>query len=219
MTGSLIGLAHRLSGFVVGYEGNVSCRLDDKRFLIKGSGRRLSCLSESDLVECEQGGTHYGDLRPSMEVEFHSHLLSLPGVNFVAHTHPTNTMKLLCTSEAETFADKRIFPDQVVFNGARSALVDYVHPGPELAAAIREGVSRFVLREGAIPQLILLRNHGIVTLGETAEQCLVATEICEKAAEILSGCRGTPTFLTDSQVHMIVGDDREAHRKKMTSQR
>lgn len=209
----IIRLAHSVCPFVTGYEGNVSCRADDQSFLIKGSGKRLSSLTPGDLVRCYFPGGHDGTLRPSMEEGMHRVLLSLPGVRFVAHTHPTNALKVLCsTGEARDFATKRLFPDQVVFNGPRSVLIDYKHPGAELA----ESVARLAddISTLGLPAIILLSNHGIVAIGETVDQCIVATEICEKSAEIFMGCSGTRSYLTDDQVEKLTIDEMEKHRKK-----
>jgi ribulose-5-phosphate 4-epimerase/fuculose-1-phosphate aldolase len=210
---SLVKLAHKLSPYVKGYEGNVSCRIGDKTFLIKASGKRMSCLREQDLVLCELTGGHQGTLIPSMEVEMHRALLSLPGVQYVAHTHPTNALKVLCSKfGAEEFAYRRMFPDQVVFNGPRSILVDNLHPGADLGNFIRDHIVSSSIP--VLPAILLLKNHGVVAVGHTADHCLIATEICEKSAEIYVGCKGKRSYLTDQQVERLVNDEMEKHRKK-----
>jgi ribulose-5-phosphate 4-epimerase/fuculose-1-phosphate aldolase len=216
VTSQLVRLAHQLSPFVTGYEGNVSCRLDDSRFLIKASGKRMSSLEDQDLVMCNLSGGYQGKVFPSMEVNMHRALLSLPGVRYIAHTHPTSVLKVLCSEhEAKTFASKRLFPDQVVFNGPYSILLDYLHPGTDLGQSISDLLVSNKLP--SLPLIILLKNHGVVIAGETADQCLVATEICEKSAEIYIGCLGKRSYLTGQQIQRIVHDEMEKHRKKTSS--
>ena len=37
-------------------------------------------------------------------------------------------------------------------------------------------------------KLILLQNHGIICPGSSIKECIVATKMCEKSAEIFVGC-------------------------------
>ena len=136
-------------------------------------------------------------------------------IEFIAHTHPINTLKILCSELVEEFANNRLFPDQVVFNGIKSCVVPYVAPGIELAIEINKSINIFNQFNKYFPKLILLKNHGIISLGSTAEECLVATEICEKAAEIFLGSKlsGSINFLTESDQLELEKDPNEIYRK------
>ena len=52
-----------------------------------------------------------------MEVGFHKFLLGFNDINYVSHTHPVNTLKILSSKQSHIFASHRLFPDQVIFNG------------------------------------------------------------------------------------------------------
>lgn len=215
----LIELAHSLAPFVVGTEGNVSQKLGNN-FYIKASGTELKTLSKTDLIKCSlKSGEQLTNFskKPSMETDFHHWLLQREDINFVAHTHPTNTLKLLCSVHAEELVRDRLFPDQVVFNGERSCLVEYAHPGPELKKAIEKKIIDFEIKYSSFPKLILLKNHGIICCGKTFKECLIATQICEKASEILMGTEflGVPSVLTQKQIEKISKDKKEIYRQKI----
>jgi rhamnose utilization protein RhaD (predicted bifunctional aldolase and dehydrogenase) len=53
--------------------------------------------------------------------------------------------------------------------------------------------------------VILLQNHGLIALGETAEHVQAATFMTVKSAHIFAGAAalGGPTFLTPAQVEAL----------------
>lgn len=212
----LLELAHSLDKFVVGMEGNVSQRIKND-FLIKASGCSLKKLSEQDLVLCNIEGKQIDNFkrRPSIETQFHSILFQNLDIEFIAHTHPINTLKILCSELAQEFADNRLFPDQVIFNGIKSCIVPYTNPGIELAIEINKSINIFNQSNKYFPKLILLKNHGIISLGSTTEECLIATEICEKAAEIFLGSKslGNTKFLAEFDKLKLEKDPNEIYRK------
>lgn len=210
----LIQLAISHSPYVVGYEGNVSARYTDKTFLVKASGKRMNSLVNDDLVECSWDSVSLDPkLRASMEAPFHSLILRKTESNFVAHTHPPHTMRILCRNLSSTFANYRFFPDQVVFNGMKSCLVNYYHPGEELCKAIEKEYDKFVEIYGTDPKIILLKNHGIITWGKTIDECLVKTEICEKSAMIFKEDHKNICFLGKDEIKRILDDEKEKFRQ------
>jgi ribulose-5-phosphate 4-epimerase/fuculose-1-phosphate aldolase len=214
----LLELAHSLDKFVIGGEGNVSCKLTDS-FMIKASGKSLRNLSEKDLVLCDMSGNKIdsSDLQPSIETGFHSWLLSQPGINYISHTHPVNTLQILCSDYIFDFATKRLFPDQVVFNGSESCIVGYAHPGDELLEKIKISTREYNNKLGVLPKLILLKNHGIICIGSTMEECLISTEMCEKSAEIFLGVKkiGDINCLSLFDIQKIESDKKEEYRKQL----
>ncbi|MEO6569019.1 MAG: class II aldolase/adducin family protein [Opitutaceae bacterium] len=221
-------------------EGNVSVRLSTETFLVKASGSNLATLSESGVSECR-----FTDLlpllkknnasdaavddalfasrvdsvakKPSVEAVFHAYLLTLPGVNFVGHSHPVAVNQLLCSKFARVFARRRIFPDEVVCCGPESVFVPYADPGLKLAQAIQRAVGAFIKRLARAPRMILLESHGMIALGLTPAAVLATTLMAVKAAEIFSGAAaiaGEPRFLTFDQVERIAGRPDEHYRQK-----
>ena len=215
----LLELAHAIQPFTICGEGNVSCR-EEGSLLIKASGTNLDGLGYDDLVRCGMNGKPYDDeeKKPSMEVSFHAWILNtFPQINFVAHTHPTNTNKILCSERIFSFAKRRLFPDQIVRNGARSCVVPYATPGKPLRKAIEESIFQFMGNEKYFPKLILLQNHGIIAAGTSSKDCIASTLMCEKSAEVYIGARamGSITYLTKEQIAEVDTSPDEKYRREI----
>lgn len=211
----LIELSKQISKYVVGFEGNISQKKDDF-FYIKASGKNLNNCIENDFVKYDFNLNQLNnfDEKGSMELEFHKILLDLNDVNFVCHTHPVNTLKILCNKNCEIFAKKRLFPDQVIFNGKISMIVPYVNPGKKLSESIQENLTKFINKNSELPKIILLENHGLITFGKTIQECVIKTEICEKAAEIFLGSfsSGNIQFLSKKDIKKLNKDVSEKYR-------
>ena len=216
---NILKLAHTLSPYTICGEGNVSGRDGDDSFWIKASGTSLDTLKKEDLVACHLNAVPFNAKdKPSMEVLFHAWIFdNYPEVNYVAHTHPTYTNQILCSEKAYSFAEKRLFPDQVVRNGRKSCLVPYATPGKELRDEIKKQIGYFVEEEDFFPKLILLENHGIITTGSTHTDCIASTLMCEKSAEIFIGARllGQIKYLTEEEIAAVDKCPNEAYRRKL----
>lgn len=211
----LIKLAHQLSSYVICAEGNVSAK-KEQNFFIKSSGTSLHNLTADNLSLCRMSDSAcLNDRIPSIEASFHAWLLQNTGINFVAHTHPVNVLKIVCGDGLSDFAEKRLFPDQVIFNGAKSCIIPYASPGIKLTEQIIIGVEKFLTEENYFPSVILLKNHGLICCGSTAESCLYSTMMCEKAAEIFIGSRACSSvqWLSDTHIQALLDDDKEKYRK------
>lgn len=240
----LLDLSHQLGReerkLAILGEGNTSARLTTETFAVKASGSNLATLSESGVSECHiqtlipllsaqsMTDTAIDEAlfsarvspemkKPSVEAIFHAYLLTLPGVNFVGHTHPIAVNAILCSSQARSFAKNRLFPDEIVCCGVESVFVPYTDPGLKLSQAIQAAVEEFIGRLERAPRVILLENHGMIALGATPEAVLAATLMAVKAAEIFLGAAalsGGPRFLTAEQVERIAGRPDEHYRQK-----
>jgi rhamnose utilization protein RhaD (predicted bifunctional aldolase and dehydrogenase) len=221
-------------------EGNTSARLSAETFVVKASGANLGTLNEAGTAVCRfdrllplldrkamtdaaidealfAARVDANARKPSVEAIFHAYLLTLPGVNFVGHTHPVTVNQLLCSKHARTFARRRLFPDEVVCCGVESVFVPYTDPGLKLAQTMRAAVIAHIKRVARPPRVILLENHGFIALGATPEAVLAATLMGAKAAEIFVGAAaagGTPRFLTSAQVVRIAGRPDEHYRQQ-----
>tara|TARA_R100001443_G_scaffold28971_1_gene42225 strand:- start:1205 stop:1885 length:681 start_codon:yes stop_codon:yes gene_type:complete len=214
-----------LSSFVVGPEGNISCRLPNGNFMIKASGSFMSSLTQETIVTCDIDGNMLPKqqghakkhataplTRPSMEVGFHSWLYKNTDCEVIAHTHPINVMKVLCGGLAEEFAKNRMFPDQVVFNGINYGVVPYATPGDELVSKM---INSFKSHK-TIPKVILLENHGLICCAKDFKEAVTMTEICDKAAEIfLEIQKYKPSYLSQDDISKILGHESEAYRKSL----
>jgi rhamnose utilization protein RhaD (predicted bifunctional aldolase and dehydrogenase) len=239
----LVELAHEIGReerqLAILGEGNVSAKLSESQFAVKASGCALATLTEKDVTVCDTaqvlaileareatdeqieqrllaGRTDAQARKPSLEAMFHAWLLSLPGVEFVAHCHPLAANQVLCSARASEWADHRMFPDEIVYCGAKSVLVPYTDPGLPLAREIAKRTRKFQETTGEVPRLILLQNHGIIAIGATTQTVLACTMMANKAAGIFAGAAaiGGPTFLSPKEVRRIATRRDELHRRK-----
>jgi len=232
-------LASPLQPLAILGEGNSSVRLDAGSFLVKASGSNLASLRESDVVGCkadlllqllDKTGLSDAEVdgrlmasrmdpnakKPSVEALFHAWLLTLPGINFVGHTHAPAVNGILCSPRAREFATKRIFPDEIVCCDVESVFVPYTDPGLRLAQEIRARTGLFIKKHQRAPRVVLLESHGLITLGGTPEAVLAAMLMAEKAAQIWPGATalGGPIFLSKKQITRISGRPDEALRRR-----
>jgi rhamnose utilization protein RhaD (predicted bifunctional aldolase and dehydrogenase) len=221
-------------------EGNTSGRIDQKVFAVKSSGSSLGTLTEIELTDCffdkllpildresvsEQeieevlfeSRVRRTALKPSVETFFHAYLLTIPGVNYVGHTHPIPVNQILCSGLGTSFAEERRFPDEVVCCGPVSLLIPYQDPGLALAIRIRFEIQKFERTHGKNPKVILLGNHGVITIGQTADAVRVAMAMTVKAAEIFVGAHslGGNISMPELEVHRIENRLDEEYRRKM----
>ena len=215
----VLELARSVSQFTIAGEGNVSVR-DGDAMLIKASGSTLETMTDEDLVRCDLDGNALEgeEKKPSMEVSFHAWILkTFPEINCVCNTHPTNTIKVLCSGRTHDFTNKRLFPDQVVRNGRKSCLVPYATPGAPLREVIKLSVEEFIGKNGYFPKLILLSNHGIITASASIKEAIVSTLMCEKSAEIYIRAKilNNIQFLTDEEVAAVDTNPSEKYRREL----
>ncbi len=154
--------------------------------------------------------------KPSVEALFHAYFLTLPGIEFVGHTHPQVVTAILCSPRAREFAARRIFPDEIVCCDIASVFVPYTDPGLPLARAIRKRTELFLKKHRRPPRVVLLENHGMITLGRTMEAVLASTLMAEKAATIWFGAAtlGGPKALNPRHVERIAGRPDEKTRQR-----
>jgi rhamnose utilization protein RhaD (predicted bifunctional aldolase and dehydrogenase) len=153
--------------------------------------------------------------KPSVETFLHALCLDR-GARWVAHTHAVSVNRILCSRlGAEPFL-KHLFPDAIVVCGPVPAVVPYADPGFALAKAVQAELARFGAQHGAPPKLLLLVNHGLVALGESAREALNITLMADKWARILWGtyALGGPCFLPDEEVAHIDARLDEAYRRR-----
>lgn len=239
----LVGLSHALGdaaeGMAILGEGNVSARLSDDRFLVKGSGSELGKLREEQLSEVwfgsvlaflekrevaqgavaealEASKVDAAALRPSVETFLHAVCLSEGGARYVGHTHPEAINALLCSDVPSEKLIGPLFPDQIVVCGLHWLVLPYLDPGLELAFVLKERLQAFRAKRGYSPKLILLENHGAVALGSSALEVLSILRMAHKWARIALGALsvGELRFMPVEEASRIDGREDEQLRRR-----
>ncbi|MCL6443502.1 MAG: bifunctional aldolase/short-chain dehydrogenase [Alicyclobacillus sp.] len=112
-------------------------------------------MSDEEMVEylshCMLNSRHP---RSSIETLLHA-FLPFPHID---HTHPDSIISICCTKDGRDIAE-RIF-------GKRAVWVPYIRPGFQLSKVIAEAVA-----ENPSCELVLMEKHGLITWGNTSEEC------------------------------------------------
>ena len=244
LTAALVELSRALgtpeSNLAILAEGNASVKTSANTFVIKASGRSLRTLDANGLVEIRSEpilnafSKALTDLEvrqvlyesrisvdaplPSVETFLHAYLLTLPNVMWVAHTHPSSLLSLLSIEGAAERAILRLFPDEVVCCGPATCYVPYADPGLTLANAVRNAAHDFMAERGEVPKTIWLQNHGLLVLGNSADEVLSGTLMSEKSARIWLGALAsgqTVVPLTNANIERIHTRPDEHYRQSL----
>ena len=230
--------------YVILGEGNTSARVDDDTFYVKASGFNLASIGEEGFVKVrfdaalailDATGVSDGEVKnrllaatvdnpaqrwPSVETTFHAVCLTVGQAKFVGHTHPTAVNAILCAQQAEAAIAGRLFPDEIVVCGAAPAFVPYVDPGQPLAREIRGALFRHADAYGELPKVILMQNHGMIALGQSAGEVERITAMYVKTARVIAGtfAMGGPRFMTPENVARIHARPDEHYRQRILEQ-
>jgi rhamnulose-1-phosphate aldolase/alcohol dehydrogenase len=136
--------------------------------------------------------------RASIETLLHAFL----PFEHVDHTHPDAIISLCCADNGRQAADA-IYGDRYVW-------VPYVRPGFALSKMIAEGV-----RNNPKAELVLMEKHGLVTWGETSEECYRKTlAIIQEAEDYIEARVNVDTLYGGVQYESLA----EQQRKEIFAQ-
>lgn len=109
-------------------------------------------------------------LRPSVEVGFHAILKK-----YVVHTHSVYANILMCAESGESIANELLKNEDYGF-----IFLPYINPGFELTLAMKKEIENYVKKTGKYPEVIFMKNHGLVVSGDCLERVEeVNTEVNE----------------------------------------
>jgi ribulose-5-phosphate 4-epimerase/fuculose-1-phosphate aldolase len=159
--------------------GHVSARAPGDRLVyIKRKGLSLDEVSPDDVVELNLDDDAGRD-SPEMHLEavLHTEIyLARPDVQAVVHGHPPYATAL-SASEAELELlthDAVLFADGVPFFEETMELITEAEQARAVAAALGER------------RAVILRNHGVVTVGQSLPWAILAAVTLERAARLQS---------------------------------
>jgi L-ribulose-5-phosphate 4-epimerase len=191
------------NGLVAWTGGNVSVRDPDSGLVaIKPSGVRYGELTAGSMVVVDLDGTIIeGDLKPSSDTASHLHIYRhRPDVNGIVHTHSRyatafaavgRPIPVFLTAQADEF-------------GGEIPCAGFALIGDEaIGAQVVEGIGR--------SPAVLLKNHGVFTIGSSAAGAVKTAIMVEDVAATawLALQIGTPDILPGEVVEQL-------HRRYMT---
>ena len=187
------------NGLVAWTSGNVSARVPGSDLLvIKPSGVGYDDLTAESMVVCDLAGTRVdGDLSPSSDTASHAYIYRhMPEVGGVAHTH----------SRYATAWAARGEPIPCVLTAMADEFGGEIPVGP-FAPIGGDEIGRAVVGTlaGHRSPAVLLRSHGVFTVGATARDAVKAAVMCEDVAATvhLAVSRGELTPLPQDQIDAL----------------
>ena len=175
--------------------GNLSYRVGDDMW-ISPTGCVLDELEVDDWVKVSlvTGEPYPHRYKPSSEVILHREIFrTRPDVRAIMHSHPPNVIALSLLA----IEIKPIGSEAPISLGERIPLVPCEIPtSPRLGDAVARYSNDF--------NVMVLENHGLVTLGKSNREAYNRTELTEEIAKIMAIAyslgRGEPRWPTPQQI-------------------
>ena len=186
-------------GLVVWTAGNISARVPGADLLvIKPSGVPYDELTPANMVVCDlHGNVVEGDHQPSSDTATSAFVYrSLPDIGGVVHTHSTYATAWASRGEPIPCV-LTMMADEF---GGEIPIAPFARIGDEeIGMAIVETLRNH--RSNAV----LLKNHGVFTLGKTARDAVKAAVMCEDVARSVHIARqlGNPAPIAEADIDAL----------------
>jgi L-ribulose-5-phosphate 4-epimerase len=186
-------------GLVSWTSGNVSARVPDADLMvIKPSGIGYGDLTPDSMVVCDLDGNRVaGRLSPSSDTGAHAYVYRhMPEVGGVVHTHSAYATAWAARGE----------PIPCVLTAIADEFGGEIPVGP-FALIGGDEIGRGVVATltGHRSPAVLMRSHGVFTIGPTARDAVQAAVMCEDAARTVHLARafGEPAPLPQEHIDAL----------------
>ena len=191
------------SGLVAWTSGNVSARVPGTELmLIKPSGVEYQDLTPESMVLCDLDGRPAADgagngLSPSSDTAAHAYVYRhMPEVGGVVHTHSAYATAWAARGE----------PVPCVLTAIADEFGGEIPVGP-FALIGGDDIGRGIVETlaGHRSPAVLMRNHGVFTIGPTARAAVKAAVMTEDVARTVHIARtlGTPLAMEDKDIDAL----------------
>lgn len=185
------------AGLVVWSGGNISQRVDDS-FLIKPSGLDYDKLTPESMILCDlDGNVLAGDHKPSSDTAAHAYVYrEMPEVGGVVHTHSNYACGFAAVG----------MPIPCILTAIADEFGGDIPVGP-FAIIGDDSIGRGIVEtlRGHRSAAILMRQHGVFTIGKDARSALKAAIMCEDNAKsaAIALSLGKPERLPQSAIDSL----------------
>ena len=187
------------NGLVAWTSGNVSARVPGTDLMvIKPSGIGYDDLTPESMVVCDlSGGRVAGRFSPSSDTAAHAYVYrQMPAVGGVVHTHSAYATAWAARGE----------PIPCVITAMADEFGGEIPVGPfALIGGDEIGRGIVATLDGHRSPAVLMRSHGVFTVGQTARDAVKAAVMCEDVARTVHLARmlGSPEPLKAEQVDAL----------------
>jgi ribulose-5-phosphate 4-epimerase/fuculose-1-phosphate aldolase len=191
--------AHGVSrhGLVLCGSGNLSMRADEDHMLITESGAWMADMTKDQVAVCRiVDGVCVNQKTPSIEIGFHKAVLKKrQDINFVLHFQAPYTTALACR-KIDWHHNLFLIPEVPYYIGP-VGVIPYMPPGSEgLADAVATAMEDH--------DMVVLENHGQVTVGKDHREILERAVFFELASTIYYRAGKDTRFLKKNEVDTLL---------------
>lgn len=185
-------------GLVALSGGNVTLRLPDGKILVTPSGMIYGDMKPDDILVMDlEGNVLEGERKPSVDSKALLYILShMPQMNAVIHTHQPYA------TAVGLVADELPCNLTTLANATRGSVKVCPYSS---AASMQMGIE--VVENIGDKLAVILKHHGVISVGESLKQALYACVYLEEAAKTYSIAYGMDRnlpLLTEEQVQRAV---------------
>ena len=185
------------AGLVVWSGGNISQRVDGG-FLIKPSGLQYDQLTPESMVYCDlDGNLIEGNHAPSSDTAAHAYVYkNMPEVGGVVHTHSNYACGFAAAEQ----------PIPCILTAIADEFGGDIPLGP-FAIIGDDSIGRGIVEtlSGHRSKAVLMRQHGVFTIGGDAKSALKAAIMCEDVAKsvFIASQLGEPKRIEQSAIDSL----------------
>ncbi len=201
------GLALKENKLISLSGGNVSCRLPGDKILVTPSGMAYEGMVTDDIVTLDiDGNVIEGTRRPSVDSIALLHVYrNMSRVNAIIHTHQPYATAIGMVYD-------QVPPAVTTLANACAGVVNVAPFSSAASLAMGEETVNNIGDANAV----ILKNHGVITVGKTIKEALYAAVYMEDALKTLfiAKAMGDPVLLTDEQYQEAIDVFKDYGQKK-----
>jgi len=162
-----------VGGMTSTHGGNLSVRVG-KNIIIKRRGAQLGRLKPSDFVVTVLNGEDSGVTRASSELIVHRAIYQKTNALAIVHCHPPTAVAISLTRDEIIPVDNEC---SYILHRVPVVAAELSSGSPEMAEIISEELRKY--------KLIMMRGHGVFSIGQTLDEALQWTSAFEMGCKIL----------------------------------
>jgi L-fuculose-phosphate aldolase len=162
-----------VGGMTSTHGGNLSVRVG-KNIIIKRRGAQLGRLKPSDFVVTVLYGEDSGVTRASSELIVHRAIYQQTNALAIVHCHPPTAVAISLTRDEIIPVDNEC---SYILHRVPVVAAELSSGSPEMAKIISEELRSY--------KLIMMRGHGVFSIGQTLDEALQWTSAFEMGCKIL----------------------------------